>query len=56
MKSDVEISVFLAPTWIHPKSRGTIRLKSTDPFEHPSIDPRYLEEKKDVEVFTEGMY
>ena len=56
MKSDAEISFFLLPTLIHPKSRGTIRLKSTDPFDHPSIDPRYLEEKKDIEVFTEGMY
>lgn len=55
MKSDAEISFFLLPTLIHPKSRGTIRLKSTDPFDHPSIDPRYLEEKKDIEVFTEAV-
>ncbi|XP_013405466.1 uncharacterized protein LOC106170227 isoform X3 [Lingula anatina] len=43
------------PILLHPKSRGTIRLKSTDPFEHPEIDPHYLEHPDDVKVMVEAM-
>ena len=39
----------------HPKSRGTVRLKSSDPFDYPLIDPRYLTEKKDITKFIAGI-
>lgn len=33
---------------LRPTSRGTITLKSADPFESPAIDPCYLSTKEDV--------
>nr|KAG5687202.1 hypothetical protein BaRGS_025816 [Batillaria attramentaria] len=36
------------PSLLRPKSRGTLRLRSADPFEYPAIDPRYLEHPDDV--------
>jgi choline dehydrogenase len=39
----------------NPKSRGTIRLKSSDPFDYPLIDPQYLTDKRDVENFIGGI-
>lgn len=32
----------------HPRARGTIRLKSTDPFDYPLIDPGYFHDRSDV--------
>ena len=46
--------VVLAVELSRPKSRGTIRLKSANPFEYPSIDPQYLAEKQDVDVLIDG--
>lgn len=34
-------------------SRGTIRLASTDPFEHPLIDPRYLSNNRDMQALVD---
>ncbi|XP_045159508.2 glucose dehydrogenase [FAD, quinone]-like isoform X2 [Mercenaria mercenaria] len=39
----------------HPKSRGTLRLKSSDPFDYPLLDPQYLTDEKDVEDFIGGI-
>jgi choline dehydrogenase len=39
---------------LRPESRGTIRLKSADPFEYPLIDPNYLSERRDVEALITG--
>lgn len=44
------------PTYLHPKSRGTIRLKSKDPMEYPVIDPNYLDHPEDVEGLVRGRY
>ena len=59
-KSDKELfsqagCVFL-PTLLHPKSRGSIRLRDTDPTSHPVIDPKYLENEYDVKVLVEVIY
>ena len=35
----------------HPKSKGAITLKSTDPFEYPAIDPKYLTDQRDINDF-----
>ena len=39
---------------LHAKSKGFIKLKSANPFEHPIIDPRYLTEQMDVDVLLDG--
>ena len=37
------------------RSKGTVELKSKDPFNNPVIDPHYLEDPLDVLVLSEGM-
>ncbi|KAJ7191624.1 GMC oxidoreductase [Mycena pura] len=37
----------------HPLSRGTIHATSADPFENPSIDPRYFENDFDLEILVQ---
>jgi len=39
----------------HPKSRGTVRLASADPKEEPLIDPNYLAEAYDRDVYLEAL-
>jgi hypothetical protein len=39
---------------LRPKSRGTLRIRSQDPFDYPIIDPRYLENRLDVELLIRG--
>lgn len=38
-----------------PKSRGTITLRSNDPFDYPIIQPNYLENEDDLAVFVESV-
>ncbi|XP_062603388.1 glucose dehydrogenase [FAD, quinone]-like [Saccostrea cucullata] len=40
---------------LHPKSRGTIRLQSTDPFDPPLIDPNYLDHPDDMKTLLKGI-
>jgi len=40
---------------LHPKSRGAIRLNSSDPLAPPAIDPNYLDDPDDLEVLKEGL-
>lgn len=45
----------LLPKLLHPRSSaGNIRLKSQNPFEHPAIEPNYLDSDDDVEVLLDG--
>ena len=39
----------------HPKSRGSLRIKTTDPKEQAEIRPEYLSEKIDRDVTVEGI-
>ncbi|KAK7504904.1 hypothetical protein BaRGS_00003932 [Batillaria attramentaria] len=43
------------PSLLRPRSRGTLRLRSADPFDYPIIDPRYLEDPYDLEVLVRGV-
>ncbi|XP_075728660.1 L-sorbose 1-dehydrogenase isoform X2 [Rhipicephalus microplus] len=43
------------PVLLRPKSRGWIRLRSTNPDDYPLINPRYLTHIEDVLVLVEGM-
>ena len=38
------------PTFLHPKSNGEIKLKTTDPMDQPLIDPNYFDHPYDVKA------
>ena len=40
---------------LHPKSLGSVRLVSADPFAPPMIDPEYLNDNRDVQTFIRGL-
>ena len=40
---------------LRPESRGSIRIKSTDPFQAPSIQPNYLATQGDRRTMLDGM-
>lgn len=46
----------MGPTLLRPKSRGSITLRSIDPFDQPNIDPNFLSDPDDVKFFVEGKY
>jgi len=39
---------------MHPKSRGTIKLRSSNPMAAPAIDPQYLSDVDDLRLLVEG--
>lgn len=41
--------------FVRPRSRGTVRLASSDPRTKPLIDPNYLADEYDLEVSIEGV-
>jgi choline dehydrogenase len=45
----------IAPCQLRPESRGTIRIRSADPAEHPAIAPNYLADPLDREVVVAGL-
>jgi choline dehydrogenase len=45
----------IIPGITHPRSRGTVRLRSGDPADAPVIDPRYLSELEDLQTLIEGI-
>ncbi|CAD5116356.1 DgyrCDS5255 [Dimorphilus gyrociliatus] len=47
------VSIF--PCLLHPKSKGTIKLASANPFDYPIINPRSLMEDEDVEVLLSSV-
>ncbi|MEO9137556.1 MAG: GMC family oxidoreductase N-terminal domain-containing protein [Jatrophihabitans sp.] len=52
---DKRQALTLLATLIYPKSRGTVRLASSDPSAAPLIDPRYLSDPDDAKVLLDGM-
>lgn len=47
--------VTLNSAYLHPRSRGTIRLSSADPAAKPLIDPNYWSDPHDVKMSIEGL-
>jgi len=50
-----EPGLTIAPCQVRPESRGTIRIKSSDPLVHPAITPNYLSDPLDQEVAVAGL-
>lgn len=48
-------SFSIDPVLLRPKSRGYLKLRSRNPYEHPLINPRYLSHPHDVATIVEGM-
>ena len=47
---------FTAAVWqCHPRSRGRLRIRSTDPAEAPTIEPRYLSDDLDQRTLVAGI-
>lgn len=44
----------LVPIIMQPKSRGRLRLKSTNPFQWPRMEPNYLSHPDDLRTLVEG--
>ncbi|WP_022709428.1 GMC family oxidoreductase [Pseudochrobactrum sp. AO18b] len=47
--------VTLNSAYLHPRSRGTVRLRSADPAAAPLIDPNYWSDPHDVKMSIEGL-
>ena len=47
--------VTVAPTLVHVASRGSLRLRSTDPRWHPEIDPGYYDDPVDLDAMVAGV-
>jgi choline dehydrogenase-like flavoprotein len=54
-KISTAYSFTMLPGLIYPKSRGTVRLSSPDPFAAPLIDPHYLEEPADLQLLVDAV-
>lgn len=39
----------------YPVSRGTVHIKSSDPTEHPAVDPAFLAHPADAAVLAAGV-
>jgi choline dehydrogenase len=52
---DLRPALTVMPTLIYPKSRGELRLTSSDPTAAPHIDPHFFEEPDDRRHLLEGM-
>ena len=50
----VPACIFL-PILVQPLSRGEVRLRSSDPLDQPEIDPAYLTQQADVDVFVDAV-
>ncbi|OWF45557.1 uncharacterized protein LOC110456911 [Mizuhopecten yessoensis] len=45
----------IAVVLIQPKSKGSLRLASRDPFDYPILDPNYLADPEDVKTYIRGV-
>ncbi|XP_014261875.1 glucose dehydrogenase [FAD, quinone]-like isoform X2 [Cimex lectularius] len=46
--------VTILPSLLHPKSRGSVQLSSSNPDDQPLIDPQYLSHPDDVKILVKG--
>ena len=55
MKWDTREGFYVVPIMLRPQSVGTIRLRSSNPFEYPILQPNYLTAKEDMLVIYRGI-
>nr|XP_023022040.1 glucose dehydrogenase [FAD, quinone]-like isoform X2 [Leptinotarsa decemlineata]XP_023022041.1 glucose dehydrogenase [FAD, quinone]-like isoform X2 [Leptinotarsa decemlineata] len=48
-------AITILPILLHPKSRGTVRLKDSNFESKPLIDPNYLSHQDDIDVLLKGI-
>lgn len=48
-------SFTVLPGLIYPKSRGEITLRSSNPLDHPIMDPHYFENDDDMKILLKGI-
>ncbi|XP_062715587.1 glucose dehydrogenase [FAD, quinone]-like [Aedes albopictus] len=48
-------SVTILPILLHPESRGTVKLRDSNPHSSPLIQPNYLREQKDIQTLITGL-
>ncbi|XP_058801852.1 glucose dehydrogenase [FAD, quinone]-like isoform X2 [Phymastichus coffea] len=48
-------SISMSPTNLHPRSRGTLRLASNNPFIYPIIQQNYLSNPLDIAILVQGI-
>jgi choline dehydrogenase len=51
---DMKDGLSLMPIVLHPRSAGTVRLRSSNAADAPVIDPKLLSVKEDVNTAVEG--
>ncbi|XP_041354805.1 glucose dehydrogenase [FAD, quinone]-like isoform X2 [Gigantopelta aegis] len=55
LKWDTREGFYVVPILLRPQSVGTLRLRSSNPFEYPIIQPNYLTDIEDVMVMYRGV-
>lgn len=55
LRSNESQYIKMSPVVLHPKSRGEIKLASSNPFVYPKIYARYLTEDHDLKVLREAV-
>ena len=55
LKHSQNYSSSIMPTLNRPKSRGFIKLRTSDPQDHPIIQPNYLTVQHDVDTLVSGL-
>ncbi|KAF6217158.1 hypothetical protein GE061_001512 [Apolygus lucorum] len=45
----------IMPLLLRPKSRGWVRLRSSNPFQYPIVNPNYFSHPRDIQTLVEGV-
>lgn len=53
-REDASFGFLCLPTLLRPETRGKISLRSSDPYDPPLIEMKYLDKQEDVELMIRG--